>query len=59
MQIEQVYKLRNYIKNLVSISGIYRPIYHKGSHLLFFVKRKLQSFEILDKRLHLLSGTLQ
>ena len=48
MQIEQVYKLRIYIKNLVSTSGIYRPIYHKGSYLLFFVKRKLQSFEIID-----------
>ena len=42
-----------------STSGIYRPIYHKGRYLLFFAKRKLQSFEILDKPLHLLSGTLQ
>ena len=29
-----------------SSSGILKTIYHKGSYLLVFGKRKLQSFEI-------------
>ena len=42
--MEQEYKLWK-IK-AISSSGILKTIYHNGSYLLLFGKRKLQSFEI-------------
>ena len=42
--MEQEYKL--WIMETISSSGILKTVYHNGSYLLLFRKRKLQSFEI-------------
>ena len=42
--MEQVYKL--WKMKTASSSGILKTIYHNGSYLLLFRKRKLQIFEI-------------